>query len=144
MFKRIKYVSRFAPSLATEAVQDIVESSLENNPNRGITGLLVMSGGVFFQVLEGPAAEVDALWAVIRQDPRHDDVLLLDSLEDCPERLFPDWSLEKVDLDASADERLAPTRALLSAVLAQRALLEQMIGTLERVVWAETVTPSPA
>ena len=52
--------------------------------------------------------------------------------------------IRRACLDASADERLAPTRALLSAVLAQRALLEQMIGTLERVVWAETVTPPPA
>jgi hypothetical protein len=87
---------------------------------------------------------VDELYSVIRRDPRHVDLLLLDSLEGCRERLFPDWSLQKLDLDASADERLAPTRALLSAVVSQRAMLEQMIGTLERVVWAETVTPSPA
>lgn len=141
MLKRIKYLSRFAPGLTTEDIGAIIEASQSNNPKRGVTGTLMTAGGIFYQVLEGPPAEVDALYEIIRKDPRHSHVLMLDSIEGVTERMFPRWSLQKVDLDASADMRLEPTRALLSAVMEQRASLEKMVASLERAVWFEARTP---
>lgn len=141
MLKRIKYLSRFAPGLTAADIGEIIETSQTNNPKRGVTGTLMTSGGVFYQVLEGPAHEVDALWDIIRRDERHRDVLLLDSIEGIEERMFPRWSLQKVDLDAGADMRLEPTRALLSAVMEQRTTLEKMVSALERAVWFEARTP---
>ena len=141
MLKRIKYVSRFAPGLGSDGIGAIIESSQSNNPKKGVTGTLMTSGGLFYQVLEGPPAEVDALYEIIRRDPRHRDVLLLDSIEGVTERLFPRWSLQKIDLEGGTDMRMEPIRALLTAIIDQRESLARMVTALERAVWLEARTP---
>jgi hypothetical protein len=140
MLKRLKYVSRCSADLTLSEVESIVEHARKNNPGRGITGVLMTAGGVFFQVLEGPAEEVDALYAKIRKDPRHDDVLLLDSVTGLADRLFPNWSLKRIDLGSETDLRLESLRALVTVVADQRKSLDKLIGALERAIWFEFVT----
>jgi len=74
---QILYVSRLAPGAAYGVVNDIVAVSRRANPARGITGVLLFDGEHFGQLIEGSEAEVTALMARIRADPRHTDIALL-------------------------------------------------------------------
>ncbi|MCK7493892.1 MAG: BLUF domain-containing protein [Comamonadaceae bacterium] len=86
-------------------VDRIIESSRRRNPEQGITGMLVFGSGIFFQWLEGPRDNVTQLMAVLRADPRHENVVQLSEIEEVRERLFPDWDME------ARDERPHPRRA---------------------------------
>lgn len=104
-------------SRATEGVDDlevdrIVEAAQRRNIARGITGVLVFGNGVFFQLLEGPAVEVQKLIANLHCDPRHCDVVSLDWSEERRERLYPNWEMERVEAD---DIRAVLNDALLSS-----------------------------
>lgn len=73
-------------------VEDIVERSRVNNPNMGLTGLLLHSGGSYMQVLEGPADAVKTMLERIAQDPRHTDFVPMIN-QTVNQRSFPDWSM---------------------------------------------------
>jgi len=103
MMKRLKYVSRYAEGLSSADLDGIAAQSAANNANLGITGILLTGGGLFFQILEGPAVAVDALYQKILADPRNQEVLLLGVQEQVPDRLFPHWAMRRVDLDAGGD-----------------------------------------
>ena len=133
MLKRIKYVSRFEKPMSEDAIAAIGEQSRANNERLGLTGLLMASGGLFYQVLEGPSDAVDEVYAKIVTDGRHTDCLLLSS-EDNVERLFPDWSMETINLDAASHVRLFPLKALMKAVFEQSRLIENMTWAIERTI----------
>jgi hypothetical protein len=139
MMKRIKYISRFAQPLTPEQVDEIARVSEENNQKNDLTGALMAAGGVFFQVVEGPAPAVDHLWEVLQKDGRHRDLLLLRVEEGEIPRLFPEWRMKKVDLDRTSDARLEPVKAILQTVLRQGLMLQELTGVLERVAWSEMV-----
>jgi hypothetical protein len=84
--------------LSNEALQDIARHSRENNARQDITGLLLLTGERFLQVLEGPPPAVNALYLKIARDERHHDLALLDFAM-VGERLFPAWAMHVVDLD---------------------------------------------
>ena len=52
-------------------LEDILSVSRRNNARDGVTGMLLHTGESFFQVLEGEAPAVDAAFARIDRDPRH-------------------------------------------------------------------------
>ena len=83
------YCSRAAAEVDDAAVARIIASARRRNPALGITGLLVFGSGIFFQWLEGPRSQVEQLMALLRTDPRHDDVVTLIGNEEVHERLFP-------------------------------------------------------
>ncbi|WP_456685805.1 BLUF domain-containing protein [Bradyrhizobium sp. P5_C11_2] len=93
------YCSRAASSVDDVEVGRIVESAQRNNLARGITGVLVYGSGVFFQWVEGPAAQIQKLIANLRSDPRHYDIVSLDQGEEERERLYPNWEMEKVEAE---------------------------------------------
>jgi len=139
MFKRIKYISRFAKPLTKEDIDEIVRISEENNVRNDLTGALMASGGIFFQVVEGPKEAVDSLWNALQADARHKDLLLLRAEEGELPRLFPEWRMKKVDLDRSSGERVEPIKAILQTVLRQSQMIYELTGVLERVAWSEMV-----
>ena len=136
MIKRIRYVSRFESPLSEADIQAIGEQSRRNNERLGLTGVLMASGGLFYQVLEGPDEAVDEVYRKIVEDGRHTDLLLL-STETGVNRLFPSWSMETINLDASSHVRLFPLKALIMAVFEQTRLAEQMMWAIERTVQHE-------
>jgi hypothetical protein len=133
MVKRIKYVSRFESPMSGQAVEEIGEQSKRNNERVGLTGFLMASGGLFYQVLEGPEEAVDEVYGRIVTDGRHTDLLLL-STETDVERMFPDWSMETINLDADSHVRLFPLKALIKAVFEQSRLTENMTWAIERTI----------
>jgi hypothetical protein len=93
------YCSRAAEGVDDAEVKRLVEAAQRYNLTCGITGVLVFGSGVFFQWIEGPAAEVRRLMASLHGDPRHYDIVLLDQSEEKRERLYPDWQMESVGAD---------------------------------------------
>ena len=126
MMYNLVYCSRAASGVDDSAVSRIIASARRHNPRRGITGMLVFGGGIFFQWLEGPRAGIDELMSELRADARHDGIVLLSEDEESRERLFPDWDMELVDpsdirnvlLDALASARSESTTATLRRHLA--------------------------
>ena len=78
----------------------------QKNLRLAVTGLLLYKDGEFMQALEGDEATVRALFARISQDPRHERVHLLTTVE-VPRRQFPQWSMGFKNLD-EIDIRTVP------------------------------------
>jgi Sensors of blue-light using FAD len=121
------YCSRSAPGVDDAEVARILATARRCNPAFGITGLLVVGGGIFFQWLEGPRDNVLQLMANLKADPRHSDVVALSESEEVRERLFPDWDMELVGtddirdvlLDAQDTVRDAKSAEVLRSLLAE-------------------------
>lgn len=62
------------------------------NGANGITGMLLYIEGSFFQVLEGDASDVDAVFRRISRDPRHSRITLI-IREPIFKRSFSDWTM---------------------------------------------------
>jgi hypothetical protein len=93
------YCSRAAKGIDDAEVCRIVETSQRNNLANGITGVLVFGSGVFFQWIEGPAAEIKNLIATLHGDKRHYDIVSLSQSQEERERLYPNWDMEKVEAE---------------------------------------------
>ena len=74
-------------------LDNILLFSRRNNKRDSITGALICRHEIYLQFLEGPKNKIDALYDRICGDDRHVDVCLLLS-EECPKRLFPEWSMK--------------------------------------------------
>ena len=70
----------------------ILMSARRNNPRDAISGALICRADLYLQLIEGPKAAIDALFAKIRLDDRHQDVTVLHRAE-VAERMFPDWAM---------------------------------------------------
>ena len=106
------YCSRAAAGVDDAEVGRIVESAQRHNLARGITGVLVFGSGVFFQWIEGPAAQIQQLITSLHGDSRHYDIVSLSQSEERRERLYPNWDMEKVEAE---EIRLVLQDALESA-----------------------------
>ncbi|PKL45452.1 MAG: family 3 adenylate cyclase [Candidatus Riflebacteria bacterium HGW-Riflebacteria-1] len=115
--KRITYISRPSSPMTDSEVQEINAYCCERNIAQQITGVLLYFCGLFFQTLEGEEEKVDRLFAKIRQDKRHRDVLCLKMESGNIERMFPDWSMKYFNLDTSVDLLNRPVRLLLQSIL---------------------------
>lgn len=100
MVYQLVYVSA-AKSLMSEAqLAEVLIKARRNNERLGVTGLLIHQNGSFLQVLEGPAATVEDLFARISLDVRHRRVTLLARGADA-KPLFADWSMGFADSASS-------------------------------------------
>jgi hypothetical protein len=132
--KRVKYVSEFAAHLTSTDIEKLVSQAAENNIKNQITGILVASGHLFFQVIEGPADAIDTLFENIKKDKRHNNVLLLNS-EHAAQRIFPDWALKRFDMNSETLTQMEPLKAILETITENRMRIEQLTRILERAVW---------
>ncbi|MBL8571679.1 MAG: BLUF domain-containing protein [Phreatobacter sp.] len=109
---RLTYVS--AHELPTDAsgfnmaFADIEQVASKANAGAGITGFLVCARRWFAQVIEGPSAAIDALYAKLGADPRHHSLRLVERAV-ITRRHFPDWHL--------ALGYAAPSTSMVFAVL---------------------------
>jgi hypothetical protein len=97
------YIST-APTLPREEVDAILATSARNNPERGITGLLLFNGRNFLQLLEGDEDDVASLMETITADPRHSGVSVLDR-RGIAARTCPDWAMKRVLIAESIESR---------------------------------------
>jgi hypothetical protein len=86
------YASTASRAFKTDELAELLQAARENNARLGLTGMLLHAEGSFFQVLEGRADVVDALYAKIESDKRHDKVTLI-IREPIPRRYFDAWTM---------------------------------------------------
>lgn len=100
-YLRLTYVSRatFPPvrdgaGFHPEVGRILLQSRRNNGRNR-LVGGLYFADGCFFQVLEGRQDQVEALYARLQDDPRHQDLKVLDRRE-IPQPAFRGWAMKHV------------------------------------------------
>lgn len=79
-------------------LEKILSKAKEHNNEKGIVGMLILTGDQFLQILEGPVRYVNQLYNKILQDERHKDVELI-SYELITTPYFYDWSMRLLNLD---------------------------------------------
>ncbi|MEO1526967.1 MAG: BLUF domain-containing protein [Planctomycetota bacterium] len=97
---RYFYISKAAKGLGKEDYQAILNTARKNNLYLGITGLLVVKGNYFAQVLEGDREPVETLYEKIKRDNRHTGVIKVRE-DETDQRLFPQWQMGFRHLDDS-------------------------------------------
>lgn len=95
---RLVYTSFRKRTCTEEEVKNILASCEKNNPERQITGILLHAKNRFIQYMEGSKSSVQALYDLIKEDPRHTSVNLR-SFEPIEERVFPSWEMGYKDLE---------------------------------------------
>jgi hypothetical protein len=86
------YASAASRDFDTEELTVLLEAARENNTKLGLTGMLLYAEGSFFQVLEGQANVVDALYAKIERDKRHGQMTRI-IREPIHKRNFDAWTM---------------------------------------------------
>lgn len=131
---RIKYVSRASQPMTGADVRRLAHAAAQHNAIHGITGVLIATGGIFVQVLEGPAEAVAATFARIERDRRHRDLVVL-RREPCTTRRFPSWSMRLLELDTRARDRMAPLVALVHDAARRELPAGRPLVALEHAAW---------
>lgn len=137
MLKRITYISSFVQDMSVEEIVKLASQAAKENAENDITGILIAKGEVFFQIIEGPEENIDKLFSNILKDPRHKKVTTLGAQIGDLKRMFPNWHMKEINLDTSTSERLQPVRAIIDAIHAQSAIIENLTQSLATVAWAE-------
>ena len=92
----LAYFSRNAidgpDGLKQAEIEKILATARANNSKLNVTGALLVSGGCFAQVLEGPLEAVETLFEQIECDPRHRNVTIL-HFKPAATRNFGDWAM---------------------------------------------------
>lgn len=83
--------SMIAGKPTQEQLKTLEQECLQNNRNRGLTGVLLCGNGVFVHWLEGLDDYLQAAFKSIAKDPRHDNIVVLWHSHAAADRLFGDW-----------------------------------------------------
>ena len=86
------YASAATHHFEPAELTSLLRSARRHNDGAGLTGVLLYTEGSFFQVLEGAPEAVEALYARILLDRRHEQVTTIVS-EAIPRRSFADWTM---------------------------------------------------
>jgi hypothetical protein len=85
-------VSRVARQVRFADAEEIARDAATKNAANGVTGVLVYTPSLFIQVLEGQQHDVEATFARIEKDPRHQQLRVLAAQEvDASE--FDAWAM---------------------------------------------------
>ena len=71
--KQVIYVSE-RTDLSDDSLTNIFDTSHKNNPEKSITGCLLIGSNSYLQFLEGPSLAVEELYSKIEIDSRHKNV----------------------------------------------------------------------
>lgn len=108
------YTSEATREIGPQELERILAVSRERNAAAGVTGMLVCTGAAFFQVLEGEAADVEAVYARIARDPRHRDLRRV-VVESIAQRGFAEWSMGEAQVGDEELRALTGSADLMTA-----------------------------
>lgn len=123
--KRIMYISTTTRKLTDEEVEEIGRTSTTNNAKVGVTGVLLSANEFFFQILEGEEKDVETVMQRIKNDPRHQGILILKAEPDVPFRLFGNWSMNTVRLEGISDMLIQAVRIMLENITETHRIIER-------------------
>jgi hypothetical protein len=86
------YCSAATRPFAAADLEQLLLLARQNNARLGVTGMLLYAEGSFFQVLEGPAETVDAIYSKIELDTRHSKMTKIIQ-EPIRQRVFDEWTM---------------------------------------------------
>jgi len=138
MLVRLTYASRASNGVSSELIREILDSSQRNNPGKGLTGILCCNADIFLQALEGPRAEVNALYNRLADDTRHKDLTILDYSE-INVRCYGTWSMgwagakqanRELFLKYSASDRFDPFSMSAEQI---KGLLLELVETVSAI-----------
>lgn len=89
---RLVYASSMGELFNPDDIEHILESARRNNQRAAVTGLLCFSRRYFLQCLEGSRARVNQTYHRILNDPRHQDIVILD-YQEIVGREFDSWAM---------------------------------------------------
>ncbi len=112
--KRLLYISTARTPMTGDELAGVLRTSRRNNGAVDVTGLLVVGGRRFLQVLEGPDLSIATTFKRISADPRHYAVVSLAS-ESIDARYFAEWSMGCVT-GGNADNVAAPANAVAQMI----------------------------
>ena len=90
--KQVIYVSE-RTDLSKDSLTNIFDTSHKNNPEKDVTGCLLIGSNSYLQFLEGPNLQVEELYSKIKLDSRHRNVKKLHD-QSVEEKLFSSWSMK--------------------------------------------------
>lgn len=146
LLTHVIYTSVAARPFSTPELLDLLDRARRHNEQAGLTGMLLYAEGNFFQVLEGEAQVIEALYGRIQRDPRHAHMTRIIH-EPIPERAFADWtmgfcSVSMADLAdmAGVNDFFQEGRAALGPD-AGRA--RKLLGAFREGRWRRRLAPAP-
>ena len=86
------YLSNATNAMSEDELKEILTVSRKNNPAVNVSGVLIYCEGNILQVLEGAKEDVYKVYDKIKLDPRHNELIILQSRE-ISARTFEDWSM---------------------------------------------------
>lgn len=110
--RRFIYISRSDPSLSEVELLEIWGHAEILHRRADLSGVLAFTGRHFVQVIEGAAAEVEALLSLIRSDSRHRDMHVLCD-QAVESRRFDHWQrlvIDSLDLVDQIEEALGASQ----------------------------------
>jgi hypothetical protein len=114
--RTVIYLSFAIQTPRLEDLLGILSTSRRNNAAAGMSGVLLLAGDAFLQLLQGPPEAVERLLRVLHRDPRHRQLtMLLDQIEPAGTApLFEDWKMgfhHLTAVETIAGEGLIPNRS---------------------------------
>jgi hypothetical protein len=88
----IIYISCAVTPFTNAQLQKLLELARRRNAELAITGLLLYGNERFIQVLEGEEANVQALYELIKSDPRHQYIIAYAN-KPIAQRTFAEWAM---------------------------------------------------
>jgi hypothetical protein len=73
----ISYVSTANRDLNHDEVTELLDLTELRNNEEGVNGLLIYSGGNFFEVIVGEETKIKELFENIKEDPRHRNIMIV-------------------------------------------------------------------
>ncbi len=105
MLEALIYISAANPTVVQRDIDDILEVAQRNNLIEELTGALIFSGTTFFQLLEGPAGNLNGMMRRIKADTRHGAVAII-AQEPIEQRRFKGWSMAYRKVESLAADTL--------------------------------------
>lgn len=92
MLYELIYRSEVNTNVSDSDLRNILSAARDYNQQNGFTGCLLYNNRQFVQVLEGEFNALNMLYAKIRRDSRHNQVVTL-HMQEIESRAYPDWSM---------------------------------------------------
>lgn len=125
----VSYVSQATQDMGMLGLMNLLEDAVYINKSKEITGVLFYDYGVFGQILEGQAKDVESVWLKISRDIRHKDIRILE-VNRIKERNFSNWSM-----NFHGSERLNkfPAQLQLSLPKNKKSIPKELLSLMDSI-----------
>lgn len=102
MLFELIYRSKAKEGISEQDINDILNTARQFNQENNLTGCLLFHENQFLQTLEGEFDIINRLYAKIRIDARHHNVVTL-HMKEIDYRIYSDWTMAFKSLEGEGD-----------------------------------------